>query len=76
MPGVHPYRVTEILDRPIVSALASLHQHLVRALGFDILVNRGGLALDDPNSLASKLDTKGSVLDSILGYKVENLARP
>ena len=26
-----------------------------------------GLALDDPNSLASKLDTKGSVLDSILG---------
>jgi myo-inositol-1-phosphate synthase len=38
----------------------------------NILGNRDGLALDDPNSLASKLDTKGSVLDSILGYKVEN----
>ncbi len=38
----------------------------------NILGNRDGLALDDPSSLASKLDTKGSVLDSILGYKVEN----
>lgn len=36
----------------------------------NILGNRDGQILDDPSSLASKLDTKGSVLDSILGYDV------
>jgi myo-inositol-1-phosphate synthase len=38
----------------------------------NILGNRDGQILDDPSSLASKLDTKGSVLDSILGYAVED----
>jgi myo-inositol-1-phosphate synthase len=38
----------------------------------NILGNRDGLALEDPDSLASKLNTKGSVLDSILGYPVED----
>ena len=38
----------------------------------NILGNRDGLALDDPASLASKIDTKGKVLDSILGYPVED----
>jgi myo-inositol-1-phosphate synthase len=38
----------------------------------NILGNRDGLALDDPDSLDSKLQTKGSVLDSILGYPVED----
>jgi myo-inositol-1-phosphate synthase len=38
----------------------------------NILGNRDGQALDDPASLASKLDTKGSVLDDILGYPVED----
>ncbi len=38
----------------------------------NILGNRDGLALDNPASLQSKLNTKGSVLDNILGYKVEN----
>ncbi|MFT8246676.1 inositol-3-phosphate synthase [Roseomonas sp. BN140053] len=38
----------------------------------NILGNRDGLALDNPESLKSKLKTKGSVLDSILGYKVED----
>ncbi len=38
----------------------------------NILGNRDGLALDDPASLASKIATKGSVLDSILGYPVED----
>ncbi|WNV76512.1 inositol-3-phosphate synthase [Geodermatophilus sp. DSM 44513] len=38
----------------------------------NILGNRDGLALDDPASLESKLQTKGSVLDSILGYPVED----
>ena len=38
----------------------------------NILGNRDGLALDNADSLQSKLNTKGSVLDNILGYKVEN----
>ena len=49
-----------------------------RALNVDgwystnILGNRDGRALSDEDSLASKIETKGSVLDSILGYKVED----
>lgn len=38
----------------------------------NILGNRDGLALSNAESLASKLKTKGSVLDDILGYKVED----
>ena len=38
----------------------------------NILGNRDGLALDNPDSLKSKLNTKGSVLDDILGYPVED----
>jgi myo-inositol-1-phosphate synthase len=38
----------------------------------NILGNRDGHVLDDPSSRASKLDTKGSVLNSILGYDVED----
>ncbi len=38
----------------------------------NILGNRDGQALDDPASLASKLETKGGVLDGILGYTVED----
>ena len=38
----------------------------------NILGNRDGLALDNPDSLRSKLSTKGSVLDDILGYPVED----
>jgi myo-inositol-1-phosphate synthase len=38
----------------------------------NILGNRDGQILDDPSSLASKLGTKGSVLDSILGYDVDD----
>jgi myo-inositol-1-phosphate synthase len=36
----------------------------------NILGNRDGLALEDAESCRSKLDTKGSVLDDILGYHV------
>ncbi len=38
----------------------------------NILGNRDGLALDNADSLRSKLNTKGSVLDDILGYHVED----
>lgn len=38
----------------------------------NILGNRDGLALKHPDSLKSKVTTKGSVLDDILGYTVED----
>lgn len=38
----------------------------------NILGNRDGLALSHPDSLKSKVTTKGSVLDDILGYTVED----
>ncbi len=38
----------------------------------NILGNRDGLALDNADSLQSKLNTKGHVLDDILGYHVED----
>ena len=38
----------------------------------NILGNRDGEALDKPKSLQSKLNTKGTVLDSCLNYPVEN----
>ena len=38
----------------------------------NILGNRDGLALDDKDSLASKLATKGSVLNQMLGYSVDD----
>jgi myo-inositol-1-phosphate synthase len=38
----------------------------------NILGNRDGVALKDSGSLDSKLGTKGSVLDQILGYRVED----
>jgi myo-inositol-1-phosphate synthase len=38
----------------------------------NILGNRDGLALSHVDSLASKVKTKGSVLDDILGYRVED----
>ena len=38
----------------------------------NILGNRDGFALQHPDSLKSKITTKGSVLDDILGYPVED----
>jgi len=38
----------------------------------NILGNRDGLALSNEDSLASKVKTKSSVLDDILGYEVED----
>lgn len=38
----------------------------------NILGNRDGLALSDADSLASKVKTKSSLLDDILGYDVED----
>jgi len=38
----------------------------------NILGNRDGVVLNNPDSLASKIKTKSSVLEDILGYKVED----
>jgi myo-inositol-1-phosphate synthase len=60
----------------IKTALApALKTRALRVEGWystNILGNRDGLALSHADSLASKVKTKGSVLDDILGYSVED----
>lgn len=56
----------------IAPALRARALHVEGWFSTNILGNRDGLALNDKDSLASKLGTKGSVLDQILGYKVED----
>ena len=56
----------------IAPALRSRALHVDGWFSTNLLGNRDGLALDDPDSLRSKLNTKGSVLDQMLGYKVED----
>ena len=56
----------------LAPAFRSRALHVEGWYSTNILGNRDGLALDDPASLASKIDTKGKVLDSILGYAVED----
>ena len=60
------------LKTVIAPALRERSLHVDGWFSTNILGNSDGLALDDPASLASKLGTKGSVLDQILGYKVNN----
>ncbi|WP_343033194.1 inositol-3-phosphate synthase [Aureimonas leprariae] len=56
----------------IAPALKARSLHVDGWFSTNILGNRDGLALTDPNSLQSKLNTKGGVLDEILGYPVED----
>ena len=56
----------------IAPALRDRALHVDGWFSTNILGNSDGLALDDPKSLASKLGTKGSVLNQILGYPVED----
>ncbi len=56
----------------IAPALKARALHVDGWFSTNLLGNRDGLALDDPDSLRSKLNTKGSVLDQILGYPVED----
>ena len=56
----------------IAPALRGRSLHVDGWFSTNILGNRDGLALDDPNSLKSKLGTKKSVLDQMLGYPVED----
>ncbi|MBY0337518.1 MAG: inositol-3-phosphate synthase [Acetobacteraceae bacterium] len=56
----------------LAPALRARALHVDGWFSTNILGNRDGEALRDPNSLQSKLNTKGEVLDSILGYRVED----
>jgi myo-inositol-1-phosphate synthase len=56
----------------LAPALRARALHVDGWFSTNILGNRDGEALRDKDSLQSKLDTKGKVLDSILGYHVED----
>ncbi len=56
----------------LAPALKSRALHVDGWYSTNILGNRDGLALSNEDSLASKVKTKQSVLDDILGYKVED----
>ncbi len=56
----------------LAPALRSRALHVDGWYSTNILGNRDGLALSNEDSLASKLKTKGSVLDDILGYTIED----
>ncbi len=54
----------------LAPALRSRALHVDGWFSTNILGNGDGHVLSDPDSLASKIDTKGSVLDDMLGYEV------
>jgi myo-inositol-1-phosphate synthase len=56
----------------LAPALKSRALHVDGWYSTNILGNRDGLALSNEDSLASKVKTKQSVLDDILGYHVED----
>ena len=56
----------------IAPALRDRALHVDGWFSTNILGNSDGLALDNPDALKSKLGTKGSVLNQILGYPVED----
>ena len=61
-----------LMKTVIAPALRDRALHVDGWFSTNILGNSDGLALDDPQSLASKLATKKGALDSILGYPVED----
>ena len=56
----------------LAPALKSRALHIDGWYSTNILGNRDGLALSNEDSLASKIKTKSSVLEDILGYDVED----
>jgi myo-inositol-1-phosphate synthase len=61
-----------LLKTVLAPALRDRALHVQGWYSTNILGNRDGEALNDPESKASKLDTKSAALDSILGYKVQD----
>jgi myo-inositol-1-phosphate synthase len=62
----------DLIKTVLAPALRARALHVDGWFSTNILGNRDGEALRDRDSLDSKLGTKGSVLDSILGYHVED----
>ncbi len=60
------------LKTVIAPGLRARALHVDGWFSTNILGNRDGLALDDAKSLASKIGTKKSALDGMLGYPVED----
>ena len=56
----------------LAPALRARALHVDGWFSTNILGNRDGQALDKPESLRSKINTKGNVLDACLDYPVEN----
>jgi len=61
-----------LMKTVIAPALRKRALHVDGWFSTNILGNSDGKALDDPQSLASKLGTKTKVLDQMLGYPVED----
>ena len=61
-----------LIKTVIAPALRKRSLHVDGWFSTNILGNSDGKALDDPKSLESKLDTKKSVLNQILGYPVDD----
>ncbi len=56
----------------VAPSLKARALHIDGWFSTNILGNRDGQALDKPESLQSKINTKGSVLDACVDYKVDN----
>lgn len=61
-----------LMKTVIAPALKARALHVDGWFSTNILGNRDGQALDDAGSLASKIDTKKSGLDEMLGYPVDD----
>lgn len=61
-----------LLKTALAPALALRDLHVDGWYSANILGNNDGLVLNDPESNKTKVESKKSVLDSILGYKVED----
>jgi myo-inositol-1-phosphate synthase len=60
----------ETLLKSVLAPMFALRNwRILSWVGHNILGNRDGLALDDPNNKASKIKTKDQVISSIVGYK-------
>jgi myo-inositol-1-phosphate synthase len=66
----------ETLLKSVLAPMFRMRSLHVRSwVGFNVLGNADGLALSDPTTAASKTESKGKVVPSILGYEPHTLVR-
>jgi myo-inositol-1-phosphate synthase len=66
----------ETLLKSVLAPMFRMRSLQVRSwVGFNVLGNADGLALSDPTTAASKTESKGKVVPSILGYEPHTLVR-